>query len=55
MERKIEDNTVFVLQKAIRKFKIKVTDTSIREYLLAHPYYPSLQSVCDALKKWAIV
>ena len=54
MERKLEDNTVFVLQKAIRKFKIKVTDTSIREYLLAHPYYPSLKSVCDALKKWAI-
>jgi uncharacterized membrane protein len=49
-----EDNTVYVLQEAIRKLKIKVTDTSIREFLLTHPYYPSLKSVCDALKKWGI-
>ena len=54
MEKKREDNTVYVLQKAIRKFKIKVTDTSIREFLLAHPHYPSLKSVCDALNKWEI-
>lgn len=54
MERDQEDNTVFVLQKAIHKFKIKVTDTSISEFLLAHPYYPSLKSVCDALNKWGI-
>lgn len=49
-----EDNTVFVLQQAIRKFKIKVSDSSIKEFLLAHPYYPTLKSVCDALKKWGI-
>lgn len=49
-----EDNTVFVLQQAIQRFKIKVSDTSIKEFLLAHPYYPSLKSVCDALKKWGI-
>lgn len=54
MERKQEDNTVFVLQKTIKKFKLKVSDTSIKEFLLAHPYYPSLKSVCDALKKWGI-
>jgi uncharacterized membrane protein len=54
MERKSEDNTVFVLQKAIRYFKIKVTNSSIREFLLANPHYPSLKSVCDALKKWGI-
>lgn len=49
-----EDNTVFVLQQAIRRFKIKVSDTSIKEFLLAHPHYPSLKSVCNALKKWGI-
>jgi len=49
-----EDNTVFVLQQAIRSFKIGVSDNSIREFLLAHPYYPSLKSVCDALKNWGI-
>ena len=54
MERQKEDNTVFVLQQAIKRFKIKVTDTSIREFLLAHPDYPSLKSVCDALNKWGI-
>lgn len=54
MKRKQEDNTVFVLQKAIKEFKLKVSDTSIKEFLLAHPYYPSLKSVCDALKKWGI-
>lgn len=54
MDRQIEDNTVYVLQKAIRKFKIKVANTSIREYLLAHPYYPSFKSICDALNKWGI-
>ncbi len=49
-----EDNTVFVLQRAIRSFKIKVADSTIKEFLLAHPYYPTLKSVCDALKKWRI-
>ncbi len=54
MNPKKEENTVFVLQKTIRKLRIKVTKTSIKEYLLAHPHYPSLKSVCDALKKWGI-
>jgi uncharacterized membrane protein len=49
-----EDNTVFVLQKAIRKFKIKISNTSIREFLLSHPHYPSLKSVCDGLTHWKI-
>ena len=49
-----EENVVFVLQKTIKQFKIKVTNTTIKEFLLAHPHYPSLKSVCDALKKWRI-
>jgi uncharacterized membrane protein len=54
VERYNEDNTVVVLQKAIRKFKIKVSDTTIKEVLLAHPYYPTLKCVSDALKKWGV-
>ncbi len=49
-----EDNTVFVLQRAIRYFKIRVTDRTIKKFLLSHPYYPTLKSVCDALKKWKV-
>jgi uncharacterized membrane protein len=49
-----EDNTIFVLQKAIRRFRIKVTDSTIKEFLQSHPFYPTLKSVCDALKKWNI-
>lgn len=54
MHTKKEENVVFVLQKAIKHFKIKVTYTTVREFLLAHPYYPSLKSVCDALNKWKV-
>lgn len=54
MHRNKEENVVFVLQKAIKHFKIKVTKTTVKEFLLAHPYYPSLKSVCDALNKWKI-
>lgn len=49
-----EDNTVYILQKAIRRYKIKVTDTSIRKFLLSHPLYPTLKSISDALNKWGI-
>ena len=49
-----KDNVVFVLQKAIKQFKIKVTNTFVKEFLLVHPHYPSLKSVCDALKKWNV-
>ncbi len=49
-----EDNTIFVLQKALRIHKAKVTKDSVKEFLLSHPRYPSLKSVCDGLKKWNI-
>lgn len=54
MKKKQEDNVVFVLQKAIKEFNIKVTNTTIKEYLLSHPHYSSLKSVCDSLKKWGV-
>jgi uncharacterized membrane protein len=49
-----EDNVVFVLRKAVKHFKIRVTETTVKSYLLAHPHYPSLKSVCDALTKWNV-
>jgi ABC-type bacteriocin/lantibiotic exporter with double-glycine peptidase domain len=49
-----EDNVVIALQKAIKHLKIKVTGTTVNEFLLAHPHYPSLRSVCDALTKWKV-
>ncbi|MGF1586470.1 MAG: vitamin K epoxide reductase family protein [Bacteroidales bacterium] len=49
-----EDNTVFVLQKALKAHKAKVTKYSAAEFLLSHPRYPSLKSICDGLKKWNI-
>jgi len=49
-----EDNTVFVLQKALLTHKAKVTRGSVSDFLLSHPRYPSLKSVCDGLKKWNI-
>lgn len=51
---KEEDNVVFVLQKAIQHFGLKVTNPTVKEYLVSHPDYPSLKSVCDALCKWNI-
>src|SRR5690554_1389696 len=49
-----EENVVSVLQKAVKHLKVKVTEKSVKEFLLAHPYYPSLKCVCDALTKWKI-
>jgi uncharacterized membrane protein len=49
-----EDNTVFVLQKAIKALKIKVTSDSVRESLLGHPYYPTLKSISEVLKRWEV-
>lgn len=54
MNRISEDNTLFVFKKTIKKFGIKVSETTIKNFLYAHPYYPTLKSVCDALKKWKI-
>lgn len=54
MNRISDDNTLFVLKKTIKKFRIKVSEKTIRNFLYAHPYYPTLKSVCDALKKWKI-
>ena len=53
-QKKKEDNVVGVLCQAIKGLKVKVTRSSIKEYLFSHPYYPTLKSVCDAFDKWKI-
>ncbi|MFZ5430212.1 MAG: vitamin K epoxide reductase family protein [Bacteroidota bacterium] len=49
-----DDNTVYVLWKALRHERIRVTHAGVNNYLLAHPHYPSLKSICDALKSWNV-
>ncbi len=50
----VEDNTVFVVQLALKKTKCRVSSDSVKDFLLGHPSYPSLKAVCDALHKWGI-
>lgn len=50
----MQDNNVFVLARTIRRFGFKVPGKVISDFLLSHPHYPTLKSVCDALKKWNI-
>jgi len=52
--KKKEDNVVEVICQAIKVLKVKVTRTTIKEYLFRHPYYPTLKSVCDAFNMWKI-
>lgn len=49
-----EDNTVSIIQKAIRYFGIPVTNGTIKESLLSNPHYPTFKSICDVLGEWKI-
>ncbi|MDO9580734.1 MAG: vitamin K epoxide reductase family protein, partial [Bacteroidales bacterium] len=49
-----EDNTVSVIQRAVRHFRIPVTRSSIKEALKSHSQYPTFKSICDSLKEWNI-
>lgn len=49
-----QDNTVFVLQKAIHYFNISVTKETIEKSLKSHPNYPTFKSICDCLSDWHI-
>jgi uncharacterized membrane protein len=54
MKRTTEDNTIYVIQRAVRHFRIPVTKGSVKEALKSHSYYPSLKSICDVFKEWKI-
>jgi uncharacterized membrane protein len=47
MKRTREDNTVSVIQRAVKHFKIPVTKNTLKETLKSHSYYPSFKSICD--------
>jgi uncharacterized membrane protein len=49
-----KNDLIVVFQKVIRRHKIKVSNTGIKDFLLSHPHFPTLKSVCDALKKWGV-
>lgn len=49
-----EDNTIYVLEYALKKLKIKISGKAIKEFLLKHPLYPSLKSVSVALNNCGI-
>lgn len=42
-----EGNIAFVVYRLLRYFKLKVTYSTVSEYLKSHPDFPTLKSVCD--------
>jgi uncharacterized membrane protein len=54
MIRSREDNTVSVIQRAVRHYRLRVTMGSVKEALKSHPDYPTLKSICDVLTDWNI-
>lgn len=54
MKKVREDNTVSVVQRAIRYYGVKVTNEAVMETLKSSSYYPSFRSICDAFKEWKI-
>jgi len=54
MKRAGEDNTVGILQRAIKNFGIHIIKNSVKKALKSHPDYPTFKSICDTLNEWRI-
>ncbi|MBN1183725.1 MAG: thioredoxin domain-containing protein [Bacteroidales bacterium] len=54
MKRAKEDNTVGIIQRAIKHLRIRVIKSSVKEVLRSHPDYPTFKSICDTLNEWKI-
>jgi uncharacterized membrane protein len=54
MKRAKEDNTVGIIQRTIKHFRIHVIKSSVKEALKSHPDYPTFKSICDTLNEWQI-
>ncbi|TAL58808.1 MAG: hypothetical protein EPN88_18035 [Bacteroidetes bacterium] len=54
MKRTRVDNTVSVIQRAVKHFRIPVTKSSVKEALKSNSYYPSFKSICDTLNEWNV-
>ena len=44
-----KDNVTTVVYRILKNYKIRVTLTSVSEYLKSHPNFPSLKCICDFL------
>ncbi|MGE5458039.1 MAG: vitamin K epoxide reductase family protein [Methanococcaceae archaeon] len=54
MKKNQEDNTVSVIQRAIKSFGINITNDTIKVSLKSSPFYPSLRCITDAFSEWNI-
>lgn len=54
MKRTREDNTVSVIQRAVKYYRIPVTKGSVKETLKSNSYYPTFKSICDTLNEWKV-
>ena len=54
MKRQKEDNTVGIIQRAVKHYKLHVVKGTVKEALKSHPDYPSFKSICDTLNEWKI-
>lgn len=54
MKRTREDNTVSVIQRTVRHFRLPILRSSVKEALKSHSNYPTFKSICDSLNEWNI-
>lgn len=54
MKRAREDNTVGIIQRAIRYLRIPVMKNTVKEALKSHSSYPTFKCICDTLNDWNI-
>ena len=54
MKRAREDNTVGIIQRAVRHYGLHVLKSTVKEALKSHPNYPTFKSICDTLNEWNI-
>ena len=54
MKRVREDNTVGIIQRAVKHYGLHVTKSTVKEALKSHPDYPTFKSICDTLNEWKI-
>lgn len=52
---KREDNVISVIYRLVKEYKIKITKTTIIEYLKSDTNYPSLKSICDFFNEMNIL
>jgi len=45
---------VNILRALLKELSIPVTDATVRDSVLSHPYYPSLLSVSESLERWGL-